>query len=153
MRITAAALLASVLLLSDCATLPGASDSQQELLRTDQEWAAAASEGKNVERVASFWGDDATIAPPGAPLVVGKAAIRKYVAMSFATSGFHIGWKTLQATVSQDGTMGYTTDDSTMTFPGQDGRLVTVAGRGVAIWRRDASGNWKCVYDIWNHGP
>jgi len=105
------------------------------------------------DRVASFWSDDATITPAGAPLVIGKAAIRNYVAESFATSGFHISWKTLQATVSQDGTMGYTTDDSTMTFPGQDGKLMTVAGRGVTIWRRDASGNWKCVYDIWNYGP
>ena len=152
MRITAAALLASVMLLSDCASVPSASDFQQELLRTDQKWAAAASAGKDVDRVASFWSDDATITPPGAPQVIGKAAIRNYVAKSFATSGFHISWKTLQATLSQDGTMGYTTDDSAMTFPGQDGKLMTVAGRGVAIWRRDASGNWKCVYDIWNYG-
>lgn len=153
MKTIASALLASVLLLSGCASVPSASNAQKELFRTDQEWAAAASEGKDGDRVTSFWSDDATITPADAPLVVGKTAIRDYVAQSFATPGFHISWKTLRAAVSQDGTMGYTTDDSTMTFPGQDGKLMTVAGRGVAIWRRDASGNWKCVYDIWNHGP
>jgi ketosteroid isomerase-like protein len=153
MKMIARALLAHVLLLSGCTSVPNTSNAQAELVRTDREWASAASEGKDVDLVASFWNDDATITPADAPLVVGKTAIRNYVAQSFATPGFHISWKTLQAAVSQDGTMGYTTDDSAMTFPGQDGKLMTVAGRGVAIWRRDASGNWKCVYDIWNHGP
>jgi ketosteroid isomerase-like protein len=152
MNITASVLLASVMLLSGCASVPSERNSQQELLRADQEWAASASEGKDIDRVASFWSDDATIAPAGAPLVIGKPAIRNYVAGSFATPGFHISWKTVQATVSQDGTMGYTTDDTTMTFPGADGKLVTVAARGVTIWRRNADGNWKCVYDIWNYG-
>ncbi len=153
MKMIAAVVLASILIGSGCASIQRADNSSEELRRTDKAWAAAASEGKDVDRVASFWSDDGTITPPGAPVVVGKAAIRDFVAQSFATPGFHINWKTLQATVSQDGTMGYTTADSTMTFPGPDGKLVTVAGRGVAIWRRDSSGAWKCVHDIWNHGP
>ena len=153
MKIITAAVLASALLVSGCASVPSASDAQRELLRVDQEWATAASEGRDVERVASYWSDDATIAPAGAPLVVGKIAIRQFVAQSFATPGFHIHWKTLRVVVSQDGTMGYTTDDSTMTVPGADGKLMTLAGRGVAIWRRDSSGAWKCVFDIWNYGP
>ena len=152
MKMIAGVVLASILVVSSCASIQSANKSSEELRRTDEQWAAAASEGKDVERVASFWSDEATITPTGAPLIVGKAAIRNYVAQSFATPGFHITWKTLQVVVSQDGTMGYTTDDSTMTFPGPDGKLVTVAGRGVAIWRRDSSGAWKCVYDIWNNG-
>lgn len=91
--------------------------------------------------------------PAGAPIISGKAAIRDYVTQSFATPGFKISWKTLDATVSDDGTMGYTTAESTITFPGADGQPVTETGRGVAVWRRDPSGAWKCVYDAWNHGP
>ena len=124
---------------------------KEELIRTDQAWSAAASEGKDVERAVAFWSDDATIIPPGAPIINGKEAIRDYVAKSFATPGFHISWKTLDAAVSQDGTMGYTIADNTMTFPGTEGKLITIDGRGVAIWRRDAAGAWKCVCDIWNH--
>ena len=153
MKTCTGAFLGSLLFLATFASVALANDATSELFRTDQEWAAAASEGKDVDRVAGFWSDDGTIAPSGAPLVVGKAAIRDYVAQSFATPGFHIGWKTLQASVSDDGTMGYTTADSTMTFPGPDGKLMTVAGRGVAIWRRDSNGKWRCVYDIWNYGP
>ncbi len=129
---------------------PGARD---ELIRTDQAWSAAASEGKDVEKVVAFWSDDAKIVPAGAPIVAGKDAIRAFVTQSFATPGFRISWKTLDADVSDDGTMGYTTAESTLTMPGPDGNLVTETGRGVAVWRRDPDGAWKCVYDTWNHGP
>jgi ketosteroid isomerase-like protein len=30
---------------------------------------------------------------------------------------------------------------------------MTETGRGITVWRRDASGAWKCVYDTWNSGP
>src|SRR3546814_6746908 len=116
---------------------------RDELMRTDQAWSAAAAEGKDVEKVVAFWSDDAQIVPAGAPIISGKAAIRDYVTQSFATPGFKISWKTLDATVSDDGTMGYTTAESTITFPGPDGQPVTDKGRGVAIWRRDPRGDRK----------
>jgi ketosteroid isomerase-like protein len=128
-------------------------DARQLLIETDQAWSQAASEGKDVEKVVGFWADDAVIVPSGAPIVSGKAAIRDYVKQSFETPGFKISWKTLDAAVSSDGTMGYTTAESSFTFPGPDGKLQTLSARGVAIWRRASNGKWVCVYDAWNHGP
>ena len=92
---------------------------KEDLLRTDREWAAAASEGKDVERIVSFWSDDATITPPGAPSVIGKTAIRTFVEQSLATPGFQIGWTPAHASVSADGTMGCTTGTNTTTLPGR----------------------------------
>ena len=140
------------LLSSGCTSVPSPVDSRQELLRADRNWAAITSEGKDVERIVSFWSDDATITPAGAPLVSGKVAIRNFVQQSLATPGFHIGWRPAQASVSTDGTMGYTTGENTTTFPGADGKLMTVVGRYVTVWRRGTSGAWKCVADIWNSG-
>lgn len=128
-------------------------DARQLLIETDQAWSQAASEGKDVEKVVAFWTDDAVIVPSGAPIISGKAAIRDYVKQSFDTPGFRISWKTLDARISSDGTMGYTTAESSFTFPAADGKLETMTGRGVAIWRRGNDGQWKCVYDAWNHGP
>jgi len=146
-----AALLCSVLLVFGSALAQD--NPRDKLMRVDQAWSAAAAEGQDVEKVVAFWSDDAQIVPAGGPIISGKAAIRDYVAQSFATPGFRISWKTLEAAVSDDGTMGYTTAESTITFLGADGQPVTETGRGVAIWRRDPSGDWKCVYDAWNHGP
>jgi ketosteroid isomerase-like protein len=128
-------------------------DARQLLIETDQAWSQAASEGKDPGKVAAFWADDALIVPAGAPIVSGKAAILDYVKNSFATPGFKISWKTLDATVSSDGTLGYTRAESTFTFPGPDGKLQTQTARGIAIWRRADDGQWKCVHDTWNHGP
>lgn len=128
-------------------------DDRQLLMETDQAWSQAASEGKDVEKVVAYWTDDAVIVPSGAPIISGKAAIRDYVKQSFETPGFKISWKTLDASVSSDGSMGYTTAESSFTFQGPDGKLQTQTGRGVAIWRRNSDGQWKCVYDTWNHGP
>lgn len=153
MKTFAVAALVGCLFASGCASVPDQADVRAELVRTDQAWSAAASEGKDVERVVSFWADDATIVPDGGAVIAGKEAIRAYVAGAFAIPGFRIGWTTEQASVSRDGTMGYTTGTSTITAPGADGQLVTSSARGVAIWRRDAGGEWKCVYDAWNGGP
>jgi ketosteroid isomerase-like protein len=145
-------LLLLALFLSGVAAGQG-KDDRQLLMETDQAWSQAASEGKDVEKVVAYWTDDAVIVPSGAPIISGKAAIRDYVKQSFETPGFKISWKTLDASVSSDGSMGYTTAESSFTFQGPDGTLQTQTGRGVAIWRRNSDGQWKCVYDTWNHGP
>ncbi|MEP6607959.1 MAG: DUF4440 domain-containing protein [Burkholderiaceae bacterium] len=147
------AILVFALASSGCAWIPSTRDTRDDLLRTDRDWAAVASEGKDAERIISFWSDDATITPAGAPLVIGKAAIRSFVVQSLATPGFHIGWIPEQASVSADGTLGYTAGKNATTFPGADGKLTTVTGRYVTVWRRDPYGAWKCVADIWNSGP
>lgn len=145
-------LLLLPLLPARAAAAPG-DDARQRLVETDQAWSRAAAEGKDVEKVVAFWADDAVIVPAGAAIVSGKPAIRDYVRQSFATPGFSIRWKTLDAAISEDGTMGYTTAESSFTFPGPDGALQAQTGRGIAVWRRTADGQWKCVYDAWNHGP
>jgi uncharacterized protein (TIGR02246 family) len=130
----------------------GNESARQSLLQVDQAWAAAASAGKDAAYVASFFADDGVMVPAGAPVVAGKAAFLAFVAGSFAAPGFHISWTPSleNVHVSADGTMGYSVSDSVTTFPGPDGKLVTVQGRGVSIWERQADGEWKCVYDISN---
>ena len=140
-------------LIVGCASVPDTASDEEDLLRTDREWAAVASEGKDIERIVSYWSEEATIIPDGAPVIVGQSAIRNFVQQSLATPGFHISWRPEQAMVSADGTMGYTSGKNTITFPGPDGKLMTVIGRGVTVWRREPGGAWKCVADIWNSGP
>jgi hypothetical protein len=45
---------------------------QSSLLKRDAEWAEATSNGKDIEKIISYWTDDALIVPPGQPLVEGK---------------------------------------------------------------------------------
>jgi ketosteroid isomerase-like protein len=138
-------------LMAACATAPRA-DRERELLQRDRDWAALASQGSDVERILAFWTDDAIVVPPGEPVVRGKSAIRAYIQRALATPGFQIRFQPAGASVSADGAMGYTTGENSVTFPGPDGRLMTIAGRYATIWRREQGEEWRCVVDIWNAG-
>jgi len=39
------------------------------------------------------------------------------------------------------------------TLNGPDGKPMTIPGRAIAVWRKDADGQWRCAVDIWNEPP
>ena len=127
---------------------------EQKLLRRDAEWADFAAAGKDVDKVVSYWTDDAVLIFPGQPIIEGKAAIRAYVVSCFSNPVFKIHWKSSKVTFSPDGKLAYMagTDDE-MTVPGSNGTPMTLHLRGIAIWRLDADGQWRCVVDISNEEP
>ncbi len=152
--------IASPLLLLIAAALAGCSRpsfdpaaEQTALLKRDAEWASAASAGRDVENIISYWADDTVIFPPGQPVVEGKAAIRAFVTESLKIPGFKIHWVSDSVSFSPDGQLAYMRDLNETTMRGPDGNEMTVHGRGVTVWRRDRDGQWRCVVDIWNEPP
>lgn len=123
------------------------------LLALDGEWAKAAAENRDIERIVSFWADDAVVIPPGQPAVVGKQALREMVAATTRIPGFSVSWEEDQVNISPDGRMAYMLGRNRFTVPGASGQPVTTHGRGVTVWRKGADGTWKCVLDIWNDRP
>lgn len=123
------------------------------LLQRDADWAAAASEGRDLERVLSFWTDDAVVLAPGLPAVVGKDALRQYVQGSMEIPGFRITWTSTDVTFSPDGNLAYLFSRNAVTMNTPNGTPNTTEGRAVTIWRREADGEWRCAVDIWNAEP
>jgi ketosteroid isomerase-like protein len=121
---------------------------RQVLLRRDAEWADAASAGKDVEKILSYWSDDALVIQPGQPTYEGKAAIRQFVTASLKLPGFKIHWVSEKPEFSPDGKMAYMRGVDEMTVPGPKGTPITVHTRGISIWRRGPDGVWLCVADI-----
>ena len=126
---------------------------EAKLLRRDTEWADLASAGKDVEKIVSYWSDDAVLIFPVQPVLEGKAAIRAYVAESLNTPGFKIHWVSEKPVFSPDGKLAYMRGKDELTAPGPNGALATVHLRGISIWRLDADGQWRCVVDISNEEP
>lgn len=120
------------------------------LLRRDGEWAAAASEGRDVDLILSYWTDDAVVYAPGLPPLVGKSALREYVEGSMKIPGFRISWTTTDVTLSDDGTLAYMFSRNKVEMNAPDGTPVTTEGRAVTVWRRESDGEWRCAVDIWN---
>jgi ketosteroid isomerase-like protein len=126
---------------------------RQRLLDRDAEWAALSSKGQDVERILSFWTDDARVYAPGLPVLSGKADLRRYVEGALAIPGFSITWSTTEASLSPDGQLAYLLSTNTVTMAGPDGQPVTTRGRAVTVWRRESDGQWRCAVDIWNDQP
>ena len=123
------------------------------LLQRDAEWVLAASEGRDVERILSFWTDDAVVLPPDLPAIVGKAALRQYVESSLQVPGFRITWSTDEAVLSSDGQFAYLLVNNAVTMHDPTLASVTTKGRAVTIWQRGTDGEWRCAVDIWNTEP
>src|SRR5213082_774668 len=126
---------------------------QTKLLARDAEWADLATAGKDVEKVVSYWSDDAVLIFPGQPVLEGKAAIRAYVAASFNTPGFKIHWVSQKPVFSPDGKFAFMRGTDELTLPGPNGGTITLHLRGISVWRLDPDKQWRCVVDISNAAP
>lgn len=125
----------------------------EKLLKRDVEWADVATAGKDVEKVLSYWSDDAVLIFPGRPVLEGKAAIRAYVTASFNTPGFKIHWVSEKPIFSPDGKLAYMQGRDEVTLPGPNGSPTTLHMCGISVWRLDPDGEWRCVVDISNEEP
>jgi ketosteroid isomerase-like protein len=141
-------------LITACApSAPDLAAERARLLQRDAEWATVAAAGTDVERILSYWTDDAIVYPPRMPALVGKDAVRGYVEASLKVPGFRINWTSSDVTFSPDGQLAYMLSKNSVTFTGPDGAPLTTHGRGVTVWRREPNGIWRCAVDIWNEEP
>jgi ketosteroid isomerase-like protein len=125
----------------------------KKLSQRDAEWAKVSSEGKDIEKIVSFWSDDARVIEPGQPPHEGKVAIREFVTASLKIPGFKIHWVSEKPVFSEDGSMAYMFGTVETTAPAANGVLTTTHSRSVTIWRRAGDGEWRCVVDIANEAP
>jgi len=121
--------------------------------KTDSTWSSLAKQGEDVDKIVSYWSDDAVLLAPGQPAVKGKEALRKMVTDSKNIPGFSISWRSSDINFSPDGKLAYMYGENLMTMKDSTGMSLNFPGRGYTIWRKEADGNWKCVVDFWNNPP
>ena len=132
--------VAAALLAGACS---GAVDQQQEaalLLDRDRAWVRTV---RSVDTYMTYLAPNATIYPPGAPMVTGVDAIRA-MAADRLTAGVAMSWTPTSASVSASGDLGYTVGTYT-TSAGASAEK----GKYLTIWRKH-DGSWKVVEDIFN---
>ncbi len=93
--------------------------------------------------------DDIVFQAPGAPEIIGKAAVRDWVAGYFGA--FKTQWEktSIGFTVSGDWAFErytYKSIDTDRTT----GAVTTDAGKGINIFRRGADGKWRVAIDGWS---
>jgi len=119
------------------------------LAQLDDDWSKAAAT-RDVDRVASFYAEDAIAYPPNAPMAIGRGAAKQVWASYFADSTFSISWKTLHAEVSKSGELGFTAGTYEVSFTDPDGKQVNEKGKYLCTWKKQSDGTWKASHDMWN---
>jgi ketosteroid isomerase-like protein len=126
---------------------------EEKLMELSRSWAKSVKE-KDVEKMLSYWSEDAMVMSPNEPAVVGIEALRGMVERSMKIPGFEINWEPQQAYVSKSGDLGYVIIKNYMTMPVDTlGNTRTVFNKGVEIWKKQEDGAWKNVVDISNSDP
>jgi uncharacterized protein (TIGR02246 family) len=118
--------------------------SREQLMQASRDWSEAAEAG-DLDKVASYFAEDAVIFSAGEKPVRGKQAIRAYLAEAAKIPGFKIRWEPLEGDVS--GNMGYLLERTIITMDGPQGTPVTQTLQAVTVWRKTPDGLWKNVVD------
>lgn len=116
---------------------------EEKLMQTSREWSQDAS-GKDIEKIVSYWADDAILMQPHAAPLRGKEAIRAMVQEGSKNPSFKISWEPIEAHISDDGSMGYLIEKNSVTVSD----TLTLHHNVITVWRKAADGNWKNVADV-----
>lgn len=132
--------------------VPDLAKAEAEVRAADAQWREAAA-AHDLERTVSYWSDDAQLLVPGAPPIVGRDAIRKFVSDAFAAPDFSITWVIDKVTIAKGGDLAYGTGTNQISLTTPDGKHVVEQNKAVEVWRREADGSWKCVVDVATPAP
>jgi len=134
------------LVFAACASMP-ANDAEDVFRRGAADFAAAANAG-NVDRIVSYYADDAVLMPPNLPAFRGRDAVRQYWAglLGLGKADVTIGADDIQ----QSGDMAVERGHYALTIaPRGGGATISDKGKYVIMWRK-RGGEWKAVDDIFN---
>jgi ketosteroid isomerase-like protein len=121
----------------------------ERLMQISREWSKLAATD-SVEKILSYWADDAVVMSPGQSPLKGKNAIREMLEGTSKIPGFKISWEPLSVFVSKSGDMAYLIEQNQITVNDSLGKPITEFNKGVTIWRKEADGSWRNIVDMWN---
>ncbi len=123
----------------------------EALMQISRDWSRSVAPD-SIERIMSYWAEDAVYMPPGQPALIGKDAIRQMVTESLKTPGFKISWEPQSVTIAKSGDMAYLIEKSQITVNDSLGNPKTEYYKGLTIWRKE-KGSWKNVVEMVNTDP
>lgn len=135
-------LLAAASVVEGADPLPTAS-----LLAVDAEWEQAYA-AKNLKKAATFCDDEASMLVPNAPIASGKTAVSKAMANDMASND--LTWHANKAGIARSQDLGYTSGVYAMKYKDASGNIKVDNGKFLTIWKREADGTWKMLYDMFN---
>jgi ketosteroid isomerase-like protein len=118
---------------------------KQELMAVDAAFSRHSAEHGMAAAFHAYAAEDAFKFEPGVGVLKGREAINR--ANADVPAGFVLTWTPLSAEAAASGDMGYTFGryESRRRLP--DGTERRSSGHYMTLWRRQADGSWKWVFD------
>jgi ketosteroid isomerase-like protein/quercetin dioxygenase-like cupin family protein len=132
----------AALLTIACAPVVNMEQERSALLALDREWSQST---KDVDKFMTYFAADASVYPPGMPVVTGFVPIRETFTKMSAAPGFALQWTPTKAEISASGDLGTTAGTYDMTMGG-----VAEKGKYVTVWKKQSDASWKVTDDIFN---
>ena len=124
----------------------------ERLMQISRDWSKYAATD-SIDKILSYWADDAVVMSPGQPPIRGKKAITEMIEASSKIPGFKISWEPLRVVVSKSGDLAYMIEQNQITVNDSLGNPITEFNKSVTIWRKEDDGSWRNIVDIWNADP
>jgi len=110
----------------------------------------SAIEAADIEAYLAVYMEDAVWMPPGAEELIGKARARQRLQKVFATYAMDEAFDTEEMVVMGSDYVARRGQFTMAATPKDGGDEVRDVGSFLNVWHKDADGNWKIMFDIWN---
>jgi uncharacterized protein (TIGR02246 family) len=125
------------------------SDAENRIRALDSEWSQAA-QSKDVDKMVSYYSDDASAFPFNAPIATGKEQIRQLWSALMAKPGFSLSFAPTKIDVAKSNDLAYEAGTFELKMNDAQNNPTTTNGKYVVCWKKSAKGEWKVQLDIFN---
>ncbi|MCH7691406.1 MAG: DUF4440 domain-containing protein [candidate division Zixibacteria bacterium] len=122
-----------------------------KLIEVDREFSQMSSEHGIAKAFVNYAADSAIILSENRLPIVGRTAIGDMWAD--VQEGAQLIWEPDFADIAASGELGYTIGHWTYSVTDSSGETQSSKGRYVTIWKKQADGNWKYVFDSGTTDP
>ncbi|MCB8998781.1 MAG: DUF4440 domain-containing protein [Bacteroidales bacterium] len=119
---------------------------KEEIRQTEKDFSDLSMKVGISKAIYEYADDSATINRGNDKLYKGKEAIKEFYSDSVFNS-FKLSWEPEFVGVSDDGSMAYTYGKYRLLRTRKDGTLAEYTGVFHTVWRKQADGSWKFVWD------
>ena len=145
---------AVALLLGACkpAAPPATDDSAaaaEAIKAADAAWEKAVS-SKDTTGAMGAVASDGAVLGPNAPAATTPDAIKGMFVTFWGMPAISIHWTATKVEAAKSGELGYSMGSYQLSWNDAKGKPMSDKGKYVTVWRKQADGSWKVVYDIFN---
>lgn len=119
---------------------------QEELIKADKAWSLAAKTN-DMEKLWSFWEDEAMILMSADMTIKGIDQIKRFTTKARTDPNFEISWEVQGAEVSEKADMGYTFGIGRVQRTGSTGEPISITKPYLTVWKKQSDGTWKCIIE------